>query len=149
MEITQVTGNKKEYLELLLLADEAEDMIDKYLGRGDMYRLTDGGIVQAVFVVTDEGNGVYELKNISVAPEAQRRGYGRACVAFVCRQYGPKGNTLIVGTGDSPLTMPFYEGCGFREFRRVKNFFIDNYDHPMYECGRQLIDMVYLKRPLP
>ncbi len=149
MEITEVTGNKKEYLELLLLADEQESMIDKYLGRGDMYRLTDNGNVQAVCVVTDEGDGVFELKNISVAPAAQRKGYGQALVKYVCDRYGASGRTLIVGTGDSPLTMPFYARCGFTEFRRVPNFFIDNYDHPMFECGRQLVDMVYLKRQIP
>ncbi|MDY6015991.1 MAG: GNAT family N-acetyltransferase, partial [Oscillospiraceae bacterium] len=26
--------------------------------------------------------------------------------------------------------------------------FTDNYDHPIFECGVQLVDMVYLKRPL-
>lgn len=30
----------------------------------------------------------------------------------------------------------------------ISNFFIDNYDHPIYESGIQLIDMVYLQRPL-
>ena len=30
----------------------------------------------------------------------------------------------------------------------IPNFFTDNYDHPIYECGVQLIDMVYLQRCL-
>ena len=29
---------------------------------------------------------------------------------------------------------------------RVENFFTDNYDHPIYEEGKLLTDMVYLKR---
>ena len=29
---------------------------------------------------------------------------------------------------------------------RVKNFFTDNYDHPIFEDGIHLVDMVYLKR---
>ena len=33
IEIHQVTKNKKAYLELLLLADEQESMIDRYLDR--------------------------------------------------------------------------------------------------------------------
>ena len=36
--------NKKEYLDLLLLADEQEDMIDRYLERGTMYILEDNGV---------------------------------------------------------------------------------------------------------
>ena len=35
MEFSRVTGNKKDYIDLLLLADEQEDMIDRYLGRGE------------------------------------------------------------------------------------------------------------------
>ena len=55
---------------------------------------------------------------------------------------------LQVGTGGSPSTIPFYEACGFRRHHLVKNFFTDHYDHPIYECGVQLVDMVYLQREL-
>ena len=30
----------------------------------------------------------------------------------------------------------------------ISNFFTDNYDHPIYESGIQVVDMVYLQRPL-
>ena len=46
--IFEVTGNKKEYLPLLLLADEQEDMIDRYLEKGAMYVLEDGGIKDSI-----------------------------------------------------------------------------------------------------
>ena len=55
MEIVRIAENRKQYLDLLLLADEQEDMIDRYLERGEMYALEDGG-VKAVCVVTDEGD---------------------------------------------------------------------------------------------
>ena len=44
MQITKVTSNKKQYLPLLLLADEEEAMIDRYLERGTMYVLEDGDV---------------------------------------------------------------------------------------------------------
>ena len=44
MEIIQVKKDKKKYLDLLLLADEQEDMVDRYLERGDMFVLTDGTV---------------------------------------------------------------------------------------------------------
>ena len=44
MEIKKVISDKKEFLELLLLADEQEDMIDRYLERGDMFVLYDDGL---------------------------------------------------------------------------------------------------------
>ncbi|MBS5591321.1 MAG: GNAT family N-acetyltransferase [Clostridiales bacterium] len=147
MEIRKVETNKKQYLSLLLLADEQEDIVDRYLERGFMYVLEDDG-VKAECVVTDEGNGVLELKNIAVAPAAQGRGYGKAMVDFLIRTYKGQYAVLQVGTGDSPSTIPFYEACGFYRHHLVKNFFTDHYDHPIYECGVQLVDMVYLQRKL-
>ncbi len=140
-------GDKKQYLDLLLLADEQEDMIDRYLERGTMYILCDDG-VKAECVVTDEGNGVLELKNLAVYPEFQRKGYGKKMLLFLEEFYSGLFDTLIVGTGDSPLTIPFYEKCRFARSHVVKNYFIDNYDHPIYEGGVQLVDMIYLDMPL-
>ena len=147
MEIKRVERDKKRYLDLLLLADEQEDMLDRYLERGTMYVLEDGG-VKAECVVTDEGNGVLELKNIAVAPEFQGRGYGKALVDFLVRTYAGRYQALQVGTGDSPATVPFYEACGFRGPHLVQNFFTRHYDHPIFEGGVQLVDMVYLQRAL-
>ena len=147
VEIRRVETNKKQYLALLLLADEQEDMIDRYLERGSMYVLEDDG-VKAECVVTDEGGGVLELKNIAVEPDFQGKGYGKALVDFLIRTYAGQYMLLQVGTGDSPSTIPFYESCGFCRHHLVKNFFTDHYDHPIYEYGVQLVDMVYLQREL-
>ena len=146
MNIREIHENKKQFLPLLLLADEQEDMIDRYLERGTMYVLEDGG-VKAECVVTDEG-GILELKNLAVEPEAQRKGCGKALIDFLVRQYTGHYALLQVGTGDSPLTVPFYEKCGFACSHRIPNFFTDHYDHPIYEAGVQLVDMVYLRKPL-
>jgi len=144
MEIIKVENNKKKYLDLLLLGDEQESMIDRYLERGTMYIMKENEVV-AVCVVTDEGNSVLEIKNISVYPQYQNMGYGRKFIEFIEKKYhGFK--KIKVGTGDSPLTVPFYQKCGFKEAYRIKNFFIENYDHPIYECGVQLKDMIYFEK---
>lgn len=143
MTITQITHRKKDYIDLLLLADEQESMVDKYLERADMFVLDDEG-VKAECVVTKEADGVYELKNIAVLPEHQRKGYGKALINFLLSHYSDC-ERLLVGTGDVPSALNFYKRCGFTESHRVKNFFTDNYDHPMYEDGNRLVDMVYLK----
>ena len=147
MEIREVTHDKKRYLALLLLADGQEDMIDRYLQRGVMYVLDDGG-VKGECVVTDEGGGVLELKNIATEPACHGQGYGKALIEFVSERYRDRYELLQVGTGDSPLTVPFYEKCGFVRSHTVKNFFTDNYDRPIFECGVQLVDMVYLRKKL-
>ena len=145
MEIIEVIENKKEYLFLLLLADEQENMIDRYLSNGKMYVLDDNGI-KCECVITDEGNSVLEIKNIATVPKYQGKGYAKALIDFIVKQYRKQYTVLQVGTGDSPLTIPFYEKCGFVRSHIVPNFFTDNYDHPIYEAGVRLVDMVYLQR---
>ena len=112
-----------------------------------MYVLDDHGI-KAECVVTDEGNGCLEIKNIATSPESQRKGYGRALIHYIVQKYAGLYSVLQVGTGDNPLTIPFYEKMRFCPFPSDPNFFIDHYNHPIYECGVQLVDMVYLQRPL-
>ena len=147
MEIIEVIENKKQLLDLLLLADEQEDMIERYLDKGKMYILDDDG-VKCECVVTYEENGILEIKNIATVPEFQGKGYAKALIEFLVNEYRGQFSILQVGTGDSPLTIPFYKKCGFVRSHIVPNFFTDNYDHPIYEGGMQLIDMVYLQRPL-
>ncbi|MBR5287929.1 MAG: GNAT family N-acetyltransferase [Clostridia bacterium] len=148
MDIVRVEKEKKRFLDLLLLADEQEDMIDLYLERGEMFAGLEGARAVCVCVVTDEGDGVLEIKNLAVAPDRQGRGYGRAMIGFVVRTYGGRFAVLRVGTGESPLTLPFYEKCGFRTTGRIKDFFTDHYDHPIVEGGVQLRDMVILERSM-
>ena len=138
---------KKQFLPLLLLADEQEDMVERYLDRGAMYILEDNG-VKCVCIVTDEGGGILQIKNIATVPDGQRKGYGKTMIGFIAAQYRGSHSGFQVGTGDSPLTVPFYEKCGFILAHRIKNFFTDNYDHPIYECGIQLMDMIYLRKNL-
>ena len=145
MKIREVNENKKRFISLLLLADEQESMVDRYLEKGTMYVLEDND-VKAECVVTDEGNGILEIKNIAVDPKYHRMGYGKVMIDFLTNKYAKEYSILQVGTGDSPLTIPFYEKCRFVRSRRIPNFFTDNYNHPIYEGGVQLIDMVYLQK---
>lgn len=146
MEIKKVSQDKKQYLSLLLLADEQENMIDRYLDRGTMFVLYDDGKIIGECVITEESNGVLEIKNLAIKPEFHRMGYGKALINHIISQYQNQYSILQVGTGESPLTILFYEKCGFTRSHRIKNFFLDNYDHPIYEDGIQLIDMIYLQR---
>ncbi|MHC1694345.1 MAG: GNAT family N-acetyltransferase [Eubacteriales bacterium] len=145
--IKQITDNKRDYMRLLLLADEQESMIDKYLDRGEMFALIDDNVI-AVCVVTQEDGEVCELKNIAVYPEHQGQGYGKQLIDFISGYYSSHYSVMLVGTGDSPGILSFYRKCGFKESHRVKSFFTDNYDHPIFECGEQLVDMIYLSKNL-
>ncbi len=73
-------------------------------------------------------------------------GYGKSMIEFIAKKYQGKYTILQVGTGDSPSTIPFYEKCGFVRSHKIKNFFVDNYAHPIYDEGVQLVDMIYLRK---
>ncbi len=146
MKIFKV-DDKKKYIDLLLLADESEKMVNKYIDKGTMYVLDDEG-VKGEILVLDVGNSILEIKNLAVISKYQNQGYGRMLIDFVCKKYKNIFKVLQVGTGDSPLTIPFYEKCGFKRAYTIKNFFIENYDHPIIENGVKLVDMVYLKKEL-
>lgn len=146
--IKEIHTDKKRFLPLLLLGDEQEDMIDRYLPGSMMFVLYDGTVAIGECVIQDLGKGIVEIKNIAIMPEYQHRGYGRMMIDFVESRFRITHSVLQVGTGDSPLTIPFYEKCGFIRTHIIKNFFTDNYDHPIYEDGVRLIDMVYLQKKM-
>lgn len=107
MEIKLITSNKKQFLDLLLLADEQESMIDKYLERGEMFALYDDGL-KAISVVTCEGEGIYEIKNIAVCPSSQRKGYGKRLVDYLFGYYQgrfSKASAWFPAKNASPFTL--------------------------------------------
>ena len=149
MDIKRITGNKKAYLDLLLLGDEQESMIDRYLARGELFVLYDGALPVTICVVTDEGGGEFEIKNLATRASHQNRGHAGRIIEHVCSHCKAQGGTAVtLGTGEEPGIVAFYEHRGFRYSHRIENFFTDNYDAPIIENGVLLTDMVYFRRAL-
>src|SRR5690606_20213310 len=147
MRIEKITNNKKQFLDLLLLADEQEDMIDRYLESGDMFALYDDDL-KTVCVVAAIDKETCELKNIATDKKYQGKGYAKALINFISDYYRDNYKAMLVGTDETPKILSFYKSCGFEKSHLIRNFFTDNYDHTMFEEGIQLIDMVYLKKKL-
>ena len=148
MKITKIDDRDKiNFIELLLLADEDVRMIEKYLHRGELFALYDDGL-KSVCVVTQESDDVCELKNIATYEKRHGKGYGSKLINHVFSHYKGKYKEMLVGTGDIPWIIQFYRNNGFTISHRIQNFFTDNYDHPMFEDGIQLVDMVYLSKNL-
>lgn len=145
--IEKITENKKQFLDLLLLADEQENMIDKYLLSGDLFALFDDDL-KSICVVVPINSETCELKNIATYEKYQGKGYGKVLINYISDFYKNDYKTMLVGTGETPAIMSFYQVCGFEKSHRVKNFFTDNYDHPMFDGEIQLVDMIYLKKDL-
>jgi len=147
MTIQEIREGKKRFLPLLLLGDEQEEMIASYLGRGTLFALYDPELT-AVAVVTEEGDGICEVKNLAVQPARWRQGYGRRFLAWIEERYRGEVREIQLGTGEDPGHLAFYTACGYQISHRIKDFFLLHYDHPVVEDGVLLRDMVYLKKAL-
>ncbi len=149
MELAEIPeSDRAQHLDLLLIADESADMIERYLHRGDLLALIEDDEARALCVVTQEEPDVFEIKNIVTVPERRRKGYGGGWSRYAGAATGG------AGTGSSSARATCPASCAstavrVRASHVVENFFVDNYDHPMYkEPAHKLIDMVYLKMPL-
>jgi len=144
MNIKKIIDNKDDFMDLLLLGDEQENMIKKYLYRGDLFALYDDDL-KTVSVVTREENEIYEIKNLATYEKYHGKGYGTYMLNFIIEEYKSKCKKLLLGTGDNAKILSYYGKFGFIYSHTIKNFFIDNYNHEMFDDGKQLIDMIYLK----
>lgn len=144
LRIEKCLTDKREFLPLLLVGDESERMIDRYLDRCDLYVgfLNDEAIALCAVECLD--SATVEVRNLAVADGYRRCGYGRGMLEFAERMY--RGKSIILGTGETPSTLRFYMNCGYSYSHRIDNFFIDNYPDPIVEEGVMLRDMIYLKK---
>ena len=147
ISIRLITENKKDFLPLLLLGDEQESQIDKYLERGDLFSLYDKGL-KSVCVVTDEGGGILEIQNLATDSRYQKQGYASRLIDYVAGYYAGRYDKIILGTGDVPGILAFYQRRGFAVTHRVADYFTTHYDHPIIDDGVLLKDKVYLERKL-
>lgn len=143
-KIVEIKSDKKRFLQLLLIGDESETMIDRYLLHGNLYAGILNGVPITVCVALTIDDTTVEIKNLAVSPYFQRRGFGRRMLAHVEKLNTNK--SIILGTGETPSTLRFYEKCGYRYSHRVPDFFTNNYSNPIIEEGVLLRDMIYLKK---
>ena len=146
MEIRKVSSNKTDFMDILLIGDEDEAMINKYLGSSKLFALYDNDILTSICAVMEIDAETVEIKNLATYPQYRNKGYASALLDFVFDRYKKYFKAVILGTGENENTLRFYKKRGFVEFDRIKNFFIDNYSHPIFENCKQLVDMVYLKK---
>ena len=147
MLIRIITENKMDFLPLLLLGDEEISYIEEYLGRGDLFALYDEDL-RSVCVVTDKDGGILEIQNIATDRRYRRQGYASRLIDYIAEYYAGKYEKIILGTGDVPGILAFYDRCGFTVTHRVPDYFITHYDHPIIEDGVLLKDKVYLERKI-
>lgn len=136
--------------QLLLLADENEKAINKYIHDCEVFTVKENDETIGVIAIAFLDNQVIEIKNLAIRTDYQKLGIGRKIIEWVktyCIKLGAC--EILVGTGDASIyQLLFYLKCGFEMNAIRKSFFIENYDTPIYENGVRLKDMIVLKMDL-
>lgn len=148
MKVRQITRDKDEYMDMLLMADPQKDMVENYLYQSEMFVLVNGGDVCSLCVVQPLKNRKCELKNIVTREEDRGKGYAKYLIQYICEYYGDICDTIYAGTGNGKKMISFLEHCGFVNSHMVVNYYRDHYQEPIYEDGIRITDKVFLKKKL-
>ncbi|MDF9832230.1 ribosomal protein S18 acetylase RimI-like enzyme [Ereboglobus sp. PH5-5] len=144
VEITGVSP-KEIPMELLLQADPSEEKLKGYLPLSTCFAAWSDGVLVGACAVIPTDEEIYELMCISVAPAHRQKGVGAQLLRHVIAAIGKLGaNQLTVGTGSFGYQLSFYQRQGFRVSSIDRDFFIKNYQVPIFENGIQLRDMLRL-----
>lgn len=147
VDIKLITEDKQKYIDILLIADPCRQAICKYLEDSDLFVMLHDGKPVCAAAVLRVSQDTCELKNI--AASVLRKGYGSKMLEFLFDYYKDMYKYMKVGTGNSSFgNIKFYEQNGFEITRTIENFFVDNYDNPIFEDGVQCKHMVMLKKSL-
>ncbi|USD61801.1 GNAT family N-acetyltransferase [Vibrio sp. SCSIO 43140] len=133
-------------LDILLIADPEEAAINAYRERCIGFAVyMQGALVGALLVEVDAKQRSAELFNIAIYDEFQGKGFGGVLLSETLALLSQKGiDSVELGTGTFGYQLSFYQKHGFRVDSVVKNFFLDNYDEPIFEHGIQHKDMLRL-----
>jgi N-acetylglutamate synthase-like GNAT family acetyltransferase len=144
--------NKDEEIpyELLLLADEAIEAINKYINDSDIYVAERDDKIIAIYVFQKITNDIIEIKNIAVDLKYQGQRIGTFLLADASERSKLQGfKEIIIGTGDASIRqLQLYQKEGFEIFDVKNRFFLDNYPEPIFENGIKLKHMIMLKKLL-
>jgi ribosomal protein S18 acetylase RimI-like enzyme len=136
--------------ELLLLADETVEAINKYFADSEIYGIEIDGELVGLYALYELNKEEIEIKNIAVSEGFQGKGIGTFLLKDAIEKSKQKGyKTIIIGTAETSIyQLNLYQRIGFQRFGIKKDFFLENYTEPIFENSILLRDMIMLKMEL-
>nr|WP_202539151.1 GNAT family N-acetyltransferase [Streptomyces sp. SID8379] len=125
-EIETAAGEIFRPLGMAAIADDeppAVEELERYRAAGHAWVAADDDAGPALaYLVAEAVDGAFHIEQVTVHPDAARRGVGQALVARAAdcaRDQGLTGLTLTTFT-DVPWNAPYYERIGFRRLTEVE-----------------------------
>lgn len=136
--------------DLLLSADPSREMVEDYIRDSVVLGLQEGGEIRGVVVVTPLSPNSWEIKNIATMSEHQGKGLGTTLLKEALKVCTERGASEVwIGTGNSSVKqLKLYQRIGFRMVAIDRDFFVRNYEEPIFEDGIQCRDMIRLVHSL-
>lgn len=142
-------GSKLPY-DLLLLADETIEAIDKYIHDSEIYVYERDGETLGVYVYQIFDGESIEIKNIAVSKKCQGEGIGQRMLLNAIEESKKRGfKYLLIGTSNAAFRQLYiYQKVGFEIFEIKKDFYTKNYSMDLVENGLPLNHMIVLRKQL-
>jgi N-acetylglutamate synthase-like GNAT family acetyltransferase len=136
--------------DLLLLADEEMQAIERYIHQSEIYVIEKNNKIIGVYALYPIGEHIAEIKAIAVDEAHQNQGIGKLLLKDAEMKAQEKGvRELIIGTPTiAQKQLAIYQKAGFERYDVKKDFFITYYSEPIFEGGIQLKDMAMLRKRL-
>ncbi len=150
LTIEQVNDNHKVPFELLELADPSRNQIEEYIKTGQCYIAKLNSRLIGSIVLKELTPTTIEIKNIVINESFQNKGYGKQLLRHIDQIASKsKYEKIVIGTGNSSIKqLALYQKEGFGICSIQKDFFITNYDKPIFENGIQCKHMIILEKEI-
>lgn len=133
---------------LLELADPSSKMLDSYLPKSRIFLAEFEKEIIGVYVLLSITEQKVEIKNIAVKSEFQGKGLGKLLLSHAeetSRSMSFK--TIRIATANSSIVpLHLYLSQGFLLQEIIPDFFIENYEKPIFENGVQCRDLMVLEK---
>ena len=137
-------------IDLLLLADESEEMVNRYISKCFYLGLFDtNDTCFGAACVEPIDTNTWEIINIAVNTDQQGLGFGKHLVGRVIQDASARGiQNLLVGTADASIgNIAFYQKCGFEMDHIRIDFFKEHYPNAIEKNGLPIKHMMVFKYP--